>query len=55
MYLDKFSIIQHRVDLYDAPTALNSRVCAGIKGKQEQDSAIPHCVDAHAKVLAGIR
>ncbi len=31
---------------------LNSKVCAGIKGNQEQNSAIPHCVDAHAKVLA---
>ncbi len=31
---------------------LNSRVCAGIKGNQEQNSAIPHCVDAHAKVVA---
>jgi hypothetical protein len=30
---------------------------AGIKGKQEQDSAIPHDSDAHteAKVLSGIR
>jgi hypothetical protein len=37
--------------------ALYSGDCAGIKGKQEQNSAIPHCVDAHAnlKVLAGIR
>ncbi len=35
--------------------ALNFRVCAGIKGKQRQNSAIPHCVDAHAKGLAGIR
>ncbi len=34
---------------------LNSRVCVGIEGKQEQNLAIPHCVDAHAKVLASIR
>jgi hypothetical protein len=31
--------------------ALYSRVCAGIKGKQEQNLAIPHCVNAHPKVL----
>jgi hypothetical protein len=35
--------------------ALNSRVCADIKGKQEQNWAITHCIDAHAKVLASIR
>ena len=35
--------------------ALNFRVCAGIKGKQGQSSALPHCVNAYAKVLAGIR
>jgi hypothetical protein len=38
-----------------AVVALDSRVCAGINGKQEQNSAIPHCVDAHTKVLAVIR
>jgi hypothetical protein len=38
-----------------AVVALSSRVCAGIKEKQEQNSAIPHCVDAHAKILASIR
>jgi hypothetical protein len=31
--------------------ALNSRVCAGIKGKQEKNAAIPHGIN----VLASIR
>ena len=35
--------------------ALNSRVCAGIKGKQEKNAAIPHGINADAKVLASIR
>jgi hypothetical protein len=35
--------------------SLNSRVCAGIKGKQEKNAAIPHGIYADAKVLASIR
>jgi hypothetical protein len=35
--------------------SLNSRVCAGIKGKQEENAAIPHGINADAKVLASIR
>jgi hypothetical protein len=35
--------------------SLNSRVCAGIKGKQEKNAAIPHGINADAKVLASIR
>jgi len=35
--------------------ALNSRVCAGIKGKQEKNAAIPHGINADAKILASIR
>ena len=35
--------------------ALNSRVCAGIKGKQEKNAAIPHGINADAKVLANTR
>ena len=35
--------------------ALNSRVCAGMKGKQEKNAAIPHGINADAKVLASIR
>ncbi len=30
--------------------SLNSRVCAGIKGKQEKNAAIPHGIYADAKV-----
>jgi hypothetical protein len=33
--------------------ALDSRVCAGIKGKQEKNAAIPHSINA--EVLASIR
>jgi hypothetical protein len=35
--------------------SLKSRVCAGIKEKQKKNAAIPHGIDADAKVLAGIR
>jgi hypothetical protein len=35
--------------------ALNSRICAGLKGKQKNNAAIPHGIHAQAKVLAGIR
>jgi hypothetical protein len=35
--------------------ALNSRICAGMNGKQKKNAAIPHSVNAEAKVLAGIR
>ena len=35
--------------------ALDSRVCAGMKGKQEKNAAIPHGINADAKVLASIR
>ena len=35
--------------------ALDSRICAGIKGKQEKNAAIPHGINADAKVLASIR
>jgi hypothetical protein len=29
--------------------SLNSRVCAGIKGKQDKNAAIPHGINADAK------
>jgi hypothetical protein len=35
--------------------ALNSRICAGMNGKQKKNSVILHGVNAEAKVLAGIR
>jgi len=37
--------------------ALNSRICAGIEGKQKnlKSAAIPHCLNVEANVLAGIR
>ncbi len=35
--------------------ALNSRVCAGIEGKQEKNAAIPHGMNAEPKVIASIR
>jgi hypothetical protein len=35
--------------------ALNSRVCAGLKGEKKKNPAIPHGVNAETKVLAGIR
>jgi hypothetical protein len=35
--------------------SLNSKACAGIKGKQERNAAIPHGINADAKVLASIR
>jgi hypothetical protein len=35
--------------------SLNSRVCAGIKGKPEKNAAIPHGIYADAKVLASIK
>jgi hypothetical protein len=35
--------------------ALNSRICAGMKRKQKKNAAIPHGVNAEAKVLASIR
>ncbi len=38
-----------------AVVALNSRLCAGMKRKQKENAAIPHGVNAEAKVLAGIR
>jgi hypothetical protein len=34
--------------------SLNCRVCAGIKGKQEKNAAIPHGINDDVKVLASI-
>ena len=34
--------------------ALNSRVCAGMKGEKKKNAAIPHSVNAETKVLASI-
>jgi hypothetical protein len=65
MYLEEFSLFSTRWVLIMFPhqghervvavMALNSRICARIKQKQEQNSANLHCANAQAKILADIR